>query len=188
MPYEQTAQGGILGKIFRKSYSNQEDILHALGYSADQLKESGISRRPYSGGEIFPGLGYSNEEVPLLEMLRQDYAGTKKPVLAIVVHDGGVGSSRAISEKIKSMASDGVPIFLQFVGWAGSGYGVLEKLDTLEGRRIDNTGFFALTAKDLTEMPEEVLLQKILKEFPAWLKAAEKEGIIQSHSCRERLL
>ncbi|MBK9038116.1 MAG: VWA domain-containing protein [Bdellovibrionales bacterium] len=194
MPYEQTTQGGFLGKIFRKSYSNQEDILHALGYdanqlNADQLKDLGISRQPYSGWSgIFPGLGSSNDEVALLEMLSRDYAGTKKPVLAIVVHDGGVGSSRAISEKIKSMASDGVPIFLQFVGWAGSGYGVLEKLDTLEGRRIDNTGFFALTAKDLTEMPEEVLLQKILKEFPAWLKAAEKEGIIQSHSCRERLL
>lgn len=188
MPYEQTTQGGILGKIFRKSYSNQEDILHALGYSADQPKESGISRRPYSGGEIFPGLGYSNEEVPLLEMLRQDYAGTKKPVLAIVLHDGGVGNTRAISEKIRSLANEGVPIFLQFVGWAGSSYGVLKNLDTLEGRRIDNTGFFELTAKDLVQMSEEVLLQNILKEFPAWLKAAEKEGIIPSPSCRNRLM
>lgn len=174
MPYEQTTQGGFLG---------------IGGTSTDKIDASGNKiREAYSGGQIFPGLGYSNEEVPLLEMLRQDYAGTKKPVLAIVVHDGGVGSSRAISEKIKSMANDGVPIFLQFVGWAGSSYGILEKLDTLEGRRIDNTGFFALTSKDLVQMPEEVLVEKLLKEFPTWLKAAEKEGIIQSPSCRNRLM
>lgn len=174
MPYEQTTQGGFLG---------------IGGTSTDKIDASGKKiRKAYSGSEIFPGLGYSNEEVPLLEMLRQDYAGTKKPVLAIVVHDGGVGSSKAISEKIKSMANEGVPIFLQFVGWAGSGYGVLEKLDTLEGRKIDNTGFFALTSEDLIQMPEEVLVEKLLKEFPTWLKAAEKEGVIQSPSCRNRLM
>jgi stress response protein SCP2 len=174
MPYEQTTQGGFLG---------------IGGTSTDKIDASGKKiRKAYSGSEIFPGLGYSNEEVPLLEMLRQDYAGTKKPVLAIVVHDGGVGNTRAISEKIRSLANEGVPIFLQFVGWAGSSYGVLKNLDTLEGRRIDNTGFFELTARDLVQMPEEVLLQNILKEFPAWLKAAEKEGIIPSPSCRNRLM
>jgi stress response protein SCP2 len=175
MPYEQTTQGGILG---------------FGGTSTDKIDDSGNKiRKPYSGGgQIFYGLGYSNEEVPLLEMLRRDYAGTKKPVLAIVVHDGGVGSARAISDKIRSLANEGVPIFLQFVGWAGSSYGILEKLDTLDRRRIDNTGFIKLTPKDLIEMPEEVLLQNILKEFPAWLKAAEREGIIQSPSCRDQLM
>lgn len=175
MPYEQTTQGGILG---------------LGGTSRDKIDASGNKiRKPYSGGgEIFYGLGYSNEEVPLLEMLRRDYAGTKKPVLAIIVHDGGVGNTTAIIKKIRSLADEGVPIYLQFVGWAGNGYGVLEKLDTLEGRRIDNTGFFALTARDLIEMPEEVLVEKLLKEFPAWLKAAEKEQIIEPSSCRGRLI
>lgn len=174
MPYEQVTQGGFLG---------------IGGASTDKIDASGNKiRKAYSGGDIFPGLGYSNEEVPLLEMLGRDYAGTKRPVLAIVVHDGGVGSTKAISEKIKSLANEGVPIFLQFVGWAGSSYGILEKLDILEGRRIDNTGFFALSDRDLKEMPDEVLLEKILKEFPTWLKAAEKEGIVEASSCRNRLM
>jgi stress response protein SCP2 len=175
MPYEQENKGGLLG---------------FGGTSTDKLDASGNKiRKPYDrGGDIFPGLGFNNEEVALLEMLRRDYAGTKKPVLAIVVHDGGVGNTRAISEKIRSLANEGVPIFLQFVGWAGSSYGVLKNLDTLEGRRIDNTGFFELTPKDLVEMPEEELLKRILKEFPAWLREAEKAGIIQPSSCRDRLI
>lgn len=68
------------------------------------------------------------------------------------------------------------PIFWQFVGVAGSNYGVLEDLDEMKGRTIDNAGFFAVD--DLNEIKDEELYDRLLSEFPVWLKEAKQKRII----------
>ncbi|MNV79367.1 hypothetical protein D3C71_1729160 [compost metagenome] len=75
---------------------------------------------------------------------------------------------------IKDAAS--LPIFWQFVGIGGSGYGALAELDTMSGRVVDNAGFFAID--DLRKISEEELYDRLMSEFPIWLKAAKAKGII----------
>lgn len=96
------------------------------------------------------------------------------PVLVIFISDGGVNKDKEIKRLLTDAAH--LPIFWQFVGIGGRNYGVLEKLDTLQGRFVDNCGFFALD--DLHSVSEQELYDRLLKEFPLWLKAAKEKNII----------
>ncbi|WP_240758355.1 VWA domain-containing protein [Lysinibacillus sp. SGAir0095] len=66
-------------------------------------------------------------------------------------------------------------IFWQFVGIGNAKYGVLERLDTLSGRVVDNANFFALD--DLDKVSDEELYNRVFKEFPLWLREARRFGI-----------
>ena len=58
----------------------------------------------------------------------------------------------------------------------GSGYGILEKLDTMTGRYVDNAGFFALD--DFKKVSNEELYARLLAEFPKWLTEVRNKGMI----------
>ena len=60
------------------------------------------------------------------------------------------------------------PIFWQFVGIGGSDYGILEELDTMKKRVVDNADFFAID--NIDALSDEELYEKLLNEFPKWLK------------------
>jgi hypothetical protein len=55
-------------------------------------------------------------------------------------------------------------------------YGILEKLDTMDGRVVDNAGFFALD--DIDAISDADLYERILSEFPDWVRAAQAAKII----------
>jgi len=67
------------------------------------------------------------------------------------------------------------PIFWQFVGIGKSSFDFLEKLDNLKGRVVDNANFFAVN--DINAITDQELYQRMLTEFPLWLKAAKEKGI-----------
>lgn len=67
-------------------------------------------------------------------------------------------------------------IFWQFVGIGNANYGILQKLDNLSGRFIDNAGFFALD--DLDKVSDEVLYSRIFSEFPLWLAQARRHDLV----------
>ncbi|MEG5163243.1 VWA domain-containing protein [Microcoleus sp. AT3-A2] len=69
------------------------------------------------------------------------------------------------------------PIFWQFVGLAGFNYGILERLDSMGGRLVDNANFFHLD--DLGKITDEQLYERLLNEFPAWIKQARLKGILK---------
>ncbi|MCR5122952.1 MAG: VWA domain-containing protein, partial [Ruminococcus sp.] len=50
-------------------------------------------------------------------------------------------------------------------------------LDDLPGRRVDNADFFALD--DYKKVPDSELYERLLTEFPGWLKAAAAAGILR---------
>lgn len=101
-------------------------------------------------------------------------SGDRTPVYILFISDGGVSQNREIIKLMSEAAK--LPIFWQFVGLGGHGYGVLEKLDDMEGRVVDNCNFFALDRLD--EIPEEKLYDLLMEEFPDWLKAAKNAGIL----------
>lgn len=174
MPIEMETQGGFLGMG---------------GTKVPKLDNDGnpVRKARSSLSAIFHGLGYSNNEPLLLEKLKEEYQGKDEPVLVIVVHDGGVGQTSEIKRLIMELANSRVPLFFQFVGWGGRDYGILEELDDLKGRLIDNADFFALSQEDLETMKDEVLLDKLLNEFPKWLEDASAKGVIRRDSCRPQL-
>ena len=67
-------------------------------------------------------------------------------------------------------------MFWQFVGVGGSNYGILEKLDTMEGRYVDNANFFALD--DFKKVSNPDLYGRLLNEFPQWLREIRAKGMI----------
>lgn len=117
--------------------------------------------------------GYNNEPVVMREIVKT-YKKSKLPAYVIFISDGGVGYDYEI-EKILVEASK-YPIFWQFVGLGGSNYGILERFDTMKGRFIDNCNFFALD--DIRNISDEKLYERLLNEFPDWLKSARDKRLI----------
>lgn len=139
-----------------------------------QKKEGGWLKRTFSG--IIQGLGFGNNEPPVMKDVLFNFTGEKLPVLVLFVTDGGIYADREIEQVVRDAAPQ--PIFWQFIGMGGSGYGVLERLDNLSGRVIDNANFFAVD--DLDRISDDELYDRMLDEFPLWLAAARKQGIVKS--------
>lgn len=117
-----------------------------------------------------------NDEPKAMRMVMDHYRrnGSKLPVYILFLSDGGVHENRAITKLMVEAASQ--PFFWQFVGLGGHNYGILEKLDDMAGRVVDNCNFFAMD--HLSDLSEEALYDCLMEEFPAWLKEARNKGII----------
>ena len=73
-----------------------------------------------------------------------------------------------------------LPIFWQFVGIGGRNYGVLEKLDDMQGRVVDNCNFFALDKVD--GISDERLYELLLEEFPLWLNDIKRKNLLSNRT------
>ena len=59
------------------------------------------------------------------------------------------------------------------MGIGDSNFDVLRKLDTMEGRYIDNANFFHF--EDIETVSDEQLYENLLDEFPSWLQEAKEK-------------
>lgn len=151
--------------------------LHVRG---GEISLFGRPKKPRKGqlpGQIDMRLvGIQNEEQKVIAevraYVRQNPA--QAPTLVLFFSDGGVYRNNEIERELREAVEE--PLFWQFVGLGRSNYGVLEHFDTLPGRRVDNVGFFAVDDIAGTSDPE--LYDRLLSEFPAWLVAARRAGII----------
>ncbi|MGB4093480.1 MAG: VWA domain-containing protein [Ruminococcus flavefaciens] len=130
---------------------------------------------PADWKEVMNGLGGSNNEPAVMEDVIEFYRGTSQPVYIIFITDGGMAKKGEI-KKLMVQASE-MPLFWQFVGVDGSNYGLLENLDELEGRFVDNAGFFALD--DFMAVSNDELYDRLLNEFPIWLNEVKRQGLIR---------
>ena len=123
------------------------------------------------------GAGYNNEPAVLEEVLH--YFIKESPsnvaVYIVFISDGGVSEARKIKKILQEASSQ--PIFWQFVGIGGRNYGVLEKLDIMEGRVVDNCNFFKIDNIESTS--ESMLYDFLLQEFPIWLTEAKNKNIVR---------
>ncbi|GAB3391891.1 VWA domain-containing protein [Azotobacter armeniacus] len=117
-----------------------------------------------------------NTEYRVIEQTIEFYrrSNSSTPIYILFISDGGIYDSRRIIKLITEAAK--LPIFWQFVGLAGRNYGILEKLDDMTNRVVDNCNFFALD--DLHGISEETLYDRLMEEFPGWLQAAKAKGIV----------
>ena len=119
-------------------------------------------------------LGGRNNEPIVMRMVVDEYKDTKIPAYVLFITDGGVNQKKEIQNIITEASH--LPIFWQFVGVGGKNYGILEKLDNMTGRYVDNAGFFALD--DFKKVSNEELYARLLEEFPSWLEEIKKKGMI----------
>lgn len=135
-------------------------------------------QRDHGGWEDWKVGSRYNEEPRVIQKVLDYYRNShdKTPIYVLFISDGGVHkeSNQPITKLITEAAH--LPIFWQFVGIGGNGYGVLERLDTMKGRVVDNCNFFALD--DLRSVSEQELYDRLMAEFPSWLNEAKSKGII----------
>jgi vWA found in TerF C terminus len=116
-----------------------------------------------------------NDEPPVMEDVIQKYTSedpSKDPAFIVFINDGGC--KRTIKKPVVS--SSDKPLFWQFVGIGDSNFEVLEKLDEMDGRYIDNANFFHI--KDVEAISDNELYDLLLNEFPDWLKEAREKNVI----------
>ncbi|MFD8199120.1 VWA domain-containing protein [Streptomyces sp. NPDC059701] len=121
-------------------------------------------------------VGIQNEEQKVIAEVRAFVRDNpaQAPTLVLFFSDGGVYRNDEIERELREAVEE--PVFWQFVGLGRSNYGVLERFDTLPGRRVDNVGFFAVD--DIGTVPDQELYDRLLSEFPSWIAAAGRAGIL----------
>ncbi|MFD6493058.1 VWA domain-containing protein [Streptomyces sp. NPDC060188] len=137
-------------------------------------------KKPRKG--LLPGqvdmrvVGIQNEEQKVIAEVRtyvREHPAAA-PTLVLFFSDGGVYRNKEIETELREAVDE--PVFWQFVGLGRSNYGVLERFDTLPGRRVDNVGFFAVD--DISHVPDAELYDRLLSEFPSWMREARRLGIV----------
>lgn len=155
-------------------YNNEPEVI------TEVIKHfAGVTPPPYKIKSKVGGfLGFGGKEVDISNP--EEFAPiieSKTPVFIIFISDGGVSHNAQIEHLIKWSST--LPIFWQFVGIGGNSYGALQKLDEMDNRYLDNANFFAID--DLKQISESELYDRMVNEFPLWLKEAHKKGIIDDY-------
>ncbi|OKJ04903.1 stress response protein [Streptomyces sp. CB01249] len=122
-------------------------------------------------------VGIQNEEQKVIAEVRAYVRANPvpAPTLVLFFSDGGVYRNDEIERELRAAVEE--PVFWQFIGLGRGQYGVLERFDTMPGRRVDNVGFFAVD--DIEQLSDQELYDRLLSEFPSWLRAARQAGILR---------
>ncbi len=136
------------------------------------------SRLAADGQVDMAAVGIQNEEQKVISEVREFVRDNPvpEPTFVLFFSDGGVYRNAEIRKELCEAVEE--PLFWQFIGLGRADYGVLQKLDTMPGRRVDNVGFFAVD--DIAGMSDSDLYDRLLTEFPSWISAARLAGIVSS--------
>ena len=127
-------------------------------------------------------LGYVNNEPVVMREVIAEYKSSDLPVYVVFVTDGDITFEQEIKDTLTQAAQ--LPIFWQFVGVHGKNYGVLEDIDTMTGRYVDNANFFALD--NFRRVSNDELYSRLFNEFPDWLRACKSNGILGGSARSQR--
>ena len=113
------------------------------------------------------------------------------PVYVMFLTDGQTTDEVRAEREVRESSYE--PLFWQFMGIGkssrtpaakpgffkslfGSDFAFLEKLDSLDGRLVDNANFFSVLKPD--EYPDDELYDLLLGEYKDWLPKARKLGLL----------
>ncbi|MEP6489634.1 VWA domain-containing protein [Microcoleus vaginatus GB2-A3] len=166
----------FFGSTFKRTRSVTETNVD--GYITKEAGEMKRALLVFKMPSLMLELGGGNNESLVIQDVIKKYTqekASKLPTFIVFLSDGGVTNEQEIKKSIVEAAK--YPIFWQFVGLAGFNYGILERLDSMGGRLVDNANFFHLD--DLGKITDEQLYERLLNEFPAWIKQARLKGILK---------
>lgn len=160
-----------------ETYLYARSFLRLPDLTADDLDEwpqTYLHLAGTHGGMDYDSIGHGNDEPPIIaEILRTLRRGDPVPTLVLFFTDGGFSKRKEITALVREAST--LPAFWQFVGVGRANYGLLTALDELDGRAVDNVGFFELD--DIDSVSDADLYARLLGEFPDWLRAARAAGI-----------
>lgn len=85
----------------------------------------------------------------------------------LFITDGDTSDTDETNDVIIESSVPRKKTFIQFIGIGHDSFSYLEKLDNLDGRPLDNTGFSKMI--DLEDVSDTVLYNNILSQFADWL-------------------
>jgi hypothetical protein len=140
-----------------------------------QVTETSTKEVPAGGflGKLF-GKTKTVTETTTKTVLPADVKPVQVPTLVFFITDGENWDQGETARVIKEASKQG--IFWQFVGIGDERFEFLKQLDELQGRFIDNANFFEVN--DIMKISDEQLYDRVLNEFPTWLKEAKTKGLI----------
>jgi stress response protein SCP2 len=137
-----------------------------------------------------------------IALMREFYFGSKQarkkphsaslPVYVLFLTDGACGNPDRTREQLRWSSYE--PIFFQFMAigiskkevWTKGGgffqrlltddFSLLEELDNLSGRYVDNANFFSV--RDPEAISDDQLYDLLMGEYPDWLKLARQHGLL----------
>ncbi len=170
------------------AHLDDDGIVPVVFFSTDVDAVTDIALDSHQGRieRIVAGLGHMGKTSYHLGMdaVIDHYldSGSKEPALVVFQTDGGPINKLAAERYLCKAAK--LPLFWQFIGFGdekSKQFEFLRKLDELavpEKREVDNAGFFH-AGSDPLEMSDAELYDRLVGEFPQWLSAARKQGIVQ---------
>ncbi|MBF6215022.1 VWA domain-containing protein [Nocardia puris] len=162
--------GTLEAYLYARRFAKLPDIDVA---GAEQWARTYLHLNGVHGGIDYAPLGGRNDELPIIRTLLESLRPGGAPTLVLFFTDGGFAQRREISALLRDASR--LPAFWQFVGLGAANYGLLRELDDLDGRVVDNAGFFALD--DIDVVDDAQLYTRLLGEFPQWLRAAAAAGV-----------
>ncbi|MFI2473368.1 VWA domain-containing protein [Nocardia xishanensis] len=162
--------GTLEAYLYALSYTRLPDIAVA---DADRWSETYLHLSGTHAGIDYTGLGGRNDELPIMRAVIDTLRPGDRPTLVLFFTDGGFAKKQEIAALMREASR--LPAFWQFVGLGQANYGLLRSIDEMDGRLVDNAGFFALD--DIDRVDDAQLYTRLLGEFPQWLRAARAAGV-----------
>jgi hypothetical protein len=119
-------------------------------------------------------LEYDTRYSEVIKLVTKDMMTPGDPAYVMFITDGDNSDKPATTAAVIEAANYG--IFWQFIGIGRAGFGYLEKLDDMDGRKVDNANFFSVN--DINRIEDKELYERMLNEYPDWLTKAKSLGII----------
>ncbi|HEV7723283.1 MAG TPA: VWA domain-containing protein, partial [Iamia sp.] len=164
--------GALEAYLYARSYMRLPD-LHVA--DLDTWADTHLHLRGIVDGVDYNAIGHGNDEIPIMTAVLDDIRpDDPTPTLVLFFTDGGFAKRQEIADLVSKASHR--PAFWQFVGLGKAKYGVLERLDEMPGRVVDNVGFFAVD--DIDTIDDAELYRRLLGEFPDWLRAARAAGVL----------
>lgn len=151
--------GELQSWLFHNSYTRIPDSMNLANFS--NYVEAVLMTK---GGRM-GGTSYA----PVLEDIKYYYTEQhpqNTPVFVIFITDGSNDDKRATNKIIQELSKTN--IFIQFIGIGNESFEYLERLDDLNGRECDNTGFIKVA--DFDKMTDDELYNKVMEQYFDWLK------------------
>ena len=153
-------------KIRDLDLSNYENYVNSViatsGYSMGGTNYAPVLRAIITGDSVsyggFFGFGAkSYSTAPIVD--------DNDPTFVLFITDGENFDRQQTDDIIRRSSS--MNVFIQFIGIGYSSFKYLQKLDDMEGRVRDNTGFSRMT--DLDSASDKELYTNVLEQFSLWL-------------------
>jgi stress response protein SCP2 len=166
------SDGNLEAYAYAQRFVKLPDVTVA---DADTWVDTYVHLHGRHGGIDFDAIGGSNNEIPIMEEVIGTLDKTAAvPTLVLFFTDGGFHARAEITTLMRTASA--LPAFWQFIGVGKSSFGVLEKLDNLTGRLVDNAGFFVV--ENVDTLSDAALYELLLSEYPDWLRAARKARVL----------